>query len=83
MIGVVVFVFVVVIVLMFVCVFSGLMFYDCVFVVNLLGIKIILFFGVIGFFIGCLDFFDILIFYVLINFVVMIVILKFFRYWLF
>lgn len=60
--------------------FKGPTLYDRVVAVNLVGTKVVLLLGVIGFLTGRPDFLDISVLYALINFVATIAILKFFRY---
>lgn len=71
-------VFFVVMFIMMVRLFWGFLFYDWVLVVNLFGIKMVVIFVIFNFMMGCFDFIDIVFFYVFLNFVGMIVVLKFF-----
>lgn len=61
--------------------FLGPSVYDRIMAVNMFGTKMVLLISIMGFLSGRPDFLDIALVYALINFIGMIAIVKFFRYW--
>lgn len=61
--------------------FLGPSVYDRIMAVNMFGTKMVLLIAIMGFLSGRPDFLDIALVYALINFIGMIAIVKFFRYW--